>query len=176
MATHFMATQPTGACQRVSHSRLRRGALDGADHSGLFSKCCSKQPSGVGVAAIVVGTATPRSTPPDIRDSSLDGGCRMAHLLPAGLGVHHSAHGPSPYGASHAEQLRMPATRSSWDFQHLPTGASGPRPCRPIAHADLRRRPDRRRRYPNSVTGSVRSRPGKPYDRPACSGWAETHG
>jgi hypothetical protein len=54
----------------------------------------------------------------------------MASLLPAGLGVHHSAHGLSPYGASDilAEQPRMAATRSSWDFQHLPTGASEPRP------------------------------------------------
>jgi hypothetical protein len=103
-----------------------REPLDRADHSGLFSKCCHKQPSGVGVA--VIGHRPPLPVP-HRQIFGILARRRLSDGLPnpPWLRVHHSMRGLGPYGASDivAVQPRMPATRSSWDRRPLLTGASG---------------------------------------------------
>ena len=151
--------------------RLRRGALDGADHSGLLSKCCSKQPSGVGVAAILVGHRHSMFHAARYSGASLDGGCRMASLPLQGVFATQRT------GEAHT------ALRTSWlssrgCLQRGRAGTSRICPREPadrarrraarFSYADLRRRPSRR--HPEGVTDSVRSRPDAPLRPPTVYG------
>jgi hypothetical protein len=150
-----------------------REPVDRADHSGLFSKCCHKQPSGVGVA--VIGHRPPLPVPHRqifgilARRRLSDGlpNPPMASCPPlnarAGPLRCFGHRGCAAEDACNAVELGPPAFADG----------SQRTACRGrdrFWHDDLCRRPSRRRRYLDGVTGRVISRPGEPYDRPACPG------